>query len=626
MALSNFNLPIGVSERNNFDLSTQTLTTTDFFTPKLVYSHEVCPGESWKCQVSAMTRTIPLYKPIYSDLSNNIRFFFVPFRTVMYDFNDFINNVSPHADAFDKVYYSRTSAFVLAFLDNNIVSGDDERTYRSYKYVDMVSGTDYDFQVFVSSDSVDSPSTGKYKFNKRGRFLYDVLLGLGYQLQFGNVSVNLDTPSSSYRAGMSLDDFSVMPLLCYLKVYFDYYCNPLYTHYRECQHLLDTIFRSNTTSHSLGSSYIKQIFSLIEPVSYDNDYFTSSWESPFGPQVGSTGTNPSQVVSGIQLNDPANPDAYVAYDNSLNEATVENGNVGTDSITLSQYLDTALHKISNLFHKYNMVGVRSIDRYMSERGIKLDSAFSNRCIYIGHRNSPFTVSDVTSTGDYDSLADYKGKALSYNLDGNFEFTSSEFGMIIAISTVIPRVQYCQGMPRHLHHLSIYDFFTPSLDKLGVQPIRCDELWSRNLDSSKTLPSQGLGISDSSVLGYTSMYGEYKCNPHCVRSGIFSLPSQNGIALSDINYSESKGLTQTWHLWRLFDDYERQGNYLRDTEDREQYDRIFDMVDGTVDGFIQIFNFKVKCSLPMSKMFESYDFGEDEANRKVNVRRGGTFVD
>lgn len=625
MALSNFNMPTGVSERNYFDLSTQSLTTTDFYTPKVVYSHEFCPGESWKCKVSAMTRTIPMYKPIYSDLLNNIRFFFVPFRTLMYDFNDWINNTQSTNIVHDSVFYTYTHHFLSAFLTGGIGRDDDNRTYHYYSYVeDVGSSAIYDFRINVTDSNTDIPSSGCYKFNKRGRQIYDVLLGLGYQLQFGNCSYNFDDDTSSESG---LDQISLMPFLAYCKVQLDYYCNPLYTEYALLRNVLNAHYRAQNTNTVVLSVVLKSLFTVIEKMaSYEPDYFTSTWESPFGPQVGSVGTNPNVVSSGIVVTDPANPDMGVDYGtgNSQYAAVYNNDNNSTE--TLTQYLDTALHKISNLFHRYNMTGVRAIDRYMSERGLKLDSAYTNRCIYLGHRSSPFTVSDVTSTGDYNSLGDYKGKALSYNLNGNFDFSGNEFGIIIGISTIVPKIQYCQGMPRHLHHLSLYDFFTPSLDKLGVQPIRCDELWSRHLDASVHLPSSDFGVRDSSVLGYSSMYSEYKCNPHCIRSGIFALPSQNGYKLDDSDYSESKGLMQSWHLWRLFDDYERQGNFLRDCEDREQYDRIFDMVDGSVDGFIQIFNFDVKSSLPMSKMFESYDFGEDEDNRKVNIRRGGTFVD
>lgn len=617
MALNNVNVKSGARNRSTSDLSTTTILTTDFFTPRVIYTHEFVPKEKWHARIDSLTRCLPMYKPAYADIKANMRAFFVPLRTLYYKWNSWITNTNDGVDLPETMAYFNVVDFVKAMcykLPNGTTPFCTSITSLSFNRSDVPS-TDsepigapsaYDFCYLWDYEDelhTEKTSINYVILNAKGRAVWSILRGLGYHFAT-SFSIN----DSSQVA--QIKDKSAVPLIAYLKVYFDYYVNPRDSiTYQWFKTTLDQIYKTDSWHLSckfydedVDDNLLYWIFQAIFDVNYSLDYFTSAFENPFSPEQ-------NAIAETQTITDLYNANlAAKQVASSGNVAPVVQQSSASSITTLTQYLDTGLHLLSDVLKRYQLSGMHPSDRYLTQRGVKLRSEYNNKSIYIGHKESPFNIQDITSTGD-SALAEYKGKALNYNLNANFEFDSSEFGFIIIISTVVPDVKYFEGEPRYIHHLSRTQFFSEEFEPLGIQGIQASELLA-DITHFKGSAARANNINEGSIIGYTDRYGEYKANPHAIVAGDFSLGSRN------------EGY-RSWHVLREIEKRVKISEEFRASLDRGQYDRIFEVTDANFDGFIQVFNIDCRPSLPMSSMFESYEF-ECEDNNTVNIKTGGQF--
>lgn len=615
---TNIQVPQGSNEYNYFDLSKKCITTSDFFTPKVVYSHYFMQKENWKCECNGMTRCMPMFRPAYANLNVDLRAFFVPFRTIRHNWNDWFENIDNGIDTASTVPYTTVSELINAFINENPATGYGYFAYQVDEIVDP--GTDYktpsncDFVIYARRDAEQHEYYVSYKFNRNGRMIYDILLGLGYSIDFRRYA----SPANGLNDNFKI---SLMPLLSYAKVFLDYYVNPRnVTQYKALYNVLHGFYVDDTQLGFASVDSLDLFFNSLLALSYDNDYFTVAWENPLSPNQGSSSV-------GLQFDDPQSSYLSVRTGNQTGSTLAVTTSTSNTKAVLSQLTDTALHKITDLWRKYQLTGVKTVDRYLADHGVKLDSAYLNRSIYIGHNSSPFQISDVTNTADtYDleggaltgsTSGSYSGQALNYNLNGKFEYQSNEVGFIVIISTIRPDIDYYDGLPRHMRYLERYDFPTESLSETGVQGLAMFELKHDFID--QVIPAE-TAYNPSTIIGYGDRYQERKAPAQSVLSGMFRLNSLN------------RGL-DTWHIFRKIPEYTMLDSSFRQPLDRSQFNRIFnyfgqghdqDGLRDTLDGFIQVYNFKVTAGQPLPKLFDSYEWCDDDAN-KHEISAGGSFV-
>lgn len=617
------NLPIATASRHTADLGQPTICTTDFFTPRIIYCNECVPGDKWHIKVDGMTRCLPMYHPAYAEIKNNIRAFFVPFRTLYYRWQNWITNSKDGSAVLNNVPYVMPIDLIKSLHHVEMSSDTSQPSYYieilhsseserpenfdiSYKLIKDAAAPDY-YEVYV-------------RFDKEGKFYWNLLQGLGYDLQC-NFDYPIDDTDAYDPTAHSEDSpyamLSALPLLAYAKLILDYFVSPRdVTHYTTLHSFLNDFYTG--TASSFNHNSLRLFYACCSDINYNVDYFTSALDTPntgnpylaseielTDPQISSTGY--ANWLETSLLNDSTHP-----WLNGPQISLAPNSGPTDQQYTpiITQYLDTAMHKLADLARKVSIVGLRPLDRFFTQRGIKLRSEYLNRSIYIGHSQSEFQISDVTSTGSLDDLADYKGKAINYNVGGTFDFDSSEdFGMIMLISTVVPSVRYFEGTPRYINHIKRNDFYQPEFDKLGVQGIRASELKS-NFYTIGDYTRQKNNIQNDEIIGYTDRYAEYKQNCYGKLLGDFKLRGHN------------TGL-DSWYLWRKISQRTKLDAEFRSTSDRSQYDRIFEVTDSQNDGFIQLFNIDAKASRPMSAMFDSYEWS-DNVGHTVEQKINGTY--
>ena len=299
---------------------------------------------------------------------------------------------------------------------------------------------------------------------------------------------------------------------------------------------------------------------------------------------------------------------------------------------ITQFGLDALKALTDYVKRHQLVGARALDRLYARFGKSLDSAKLDRSSYIGAQNIPLQFGDVMShaaTQD-DFLGSYAGKGIAYGADGNFEFSTDEYGYFVIISSIVPQIGYYQGVDRTNLHLGRTDFWTPEFDQIGNQAIAKMELISPmnpyaeiNEDTQSGDPGNFATLDTvEGIFGYTPRYSEYKIGRDKL-TGDFRYASKNGVG----------DTSSAWHLFRNVGAYADQGpaylkhnRYFVTGDDWAQYNRVFNYTNSGVDKFYMIHTFNVTSNSPMHSLYDTYKFeNEDEGAKKVVADVNGVKV-
>lgn len=591
-----------VSGYSRQDLSSQHITSSDFFEFSVAKSFELVPNQKISIDMFTQARLAPMPVPTFGRARINNRAYFVPYRTVFPAWNDFITDTN-HS------YSNGTSSLV-----------GKVPTLSNHSFVAFLSSAQISTEIInddTTSDDVDftvirSDGTHHYNFTRQGRIAYKILRSLGYGFDFNLLHND--------------QDLSLLPLFAVAKVYIDWYYPSAYaadSRLAAVEGWLKYDMPNFTTS--FGVQDLHDIMNVIVLVNYDSDYFVSAWENPAMPNDGAsssnfvfrdvtngTGSSYSRQIystSGDSSTGAGNAPVIAGVGSNNTYVPTGVGNLGA----LSQYALNTLRALTDYMKRHQLVGARALDRYLARFGINLPAERLNRSNYIGYHSQVIHFGDVTSTSDTSgaNLGDYAGKGISAD-NCEFQFSATEYGQLIIISTIVPIVGYYQGQHRNTLHITKGDFWTPEFDNLGVQAISAREVYLP-LDATKTTEagedySESTSYSDV-VFGFTPRYAEYKC-AFDLLSGDYVLNSRN--AGKD-----------SWHLFRDLDPLfagKDTSEIVHDVQfvrgvDNEQYARIFYNTDVKYNHFSIIHNFNVTSMFPGKSLWDTYEFSDND-NPKV----------
>lgn len=600
--LDKLQLKVGVKERNNFDLSSDHVTTSDFFRISPVLSIPTVPSGKYNVKAQTFTRLSPMTQPVLGRCTIHNRCFFVPFPIIMHCWNAFITD-SPYSDnTVSNVIPSKVTTFEGKDLASFFLQG----TLSS-----VVSGS-------AAHDFVDysTGSSANRVFTAYGRRCWNILQSLGYKVPLGAATRALmSTPDNTYNV-----EYSALKLLAFYKIYKDWYANQAYN-----QAAYDSVFYK--VNGSLNLADFNAIFGMISLAMYDKDYFTAASDNPVNPnnvvsssyqidditndRTGNTGNYNSSVFSrsAAAASYPSTPSIVTTTPGSTTPANASASNV-------TQFILDQLKALTDYLKRNNLVGSKYADRMLARFGVKPSDAELHLSIPVGSDDTLVQISDVMSTAMGSAtaagttrvsyLGDYAGKGIGYGR-GGFYYESNDYGILMVVSTIIPKIGYVNGTSRfNTMYMNRLDFFTPEFDgKSGVQAIRSDELKSDYLALPPT------GYVPGQPISFIPRWADLKIGQDNL-SGDFTINSR-------------RGNMDSWHLFRLFDDSTTQAQ-LKHSEaftrgEQSQYDRIFAYTGTDYDHFILIYNFDVKASLPMTKLFDNYEFdGGREITMEVNGKQ------
>lgn len=629
-------IPVAASSRHQADLSTDTLTTMNFFTMKPVYFKEVVPGEEVDIDINGRLRMMALNKPMFGSLMCRTKTFFVPYRVIYPHWQAFITDTREKNLKVTSIPSVSVYGLIskLVFGTTGYVTAED---------VALNEGSvNYDF---VIRDFKKMPDAEEYYhgcvFTQKGRRVHDILIGLGYNLPWGYTYLSDDNPNSIYNGiPTKFGSINLLSILAYAKIVADWFTLPAYQDkINTLGAAIDTISQPNQTEETILTN-LDLILSLCVDLHYADDIFVSAWDNPVAPNQG-TG---SQIIQFKDITNNAVTDNnrsrvesspsqdYQSQYNTTNGTPIlrSDGNNSYPS-NVSQYILNALQKLSSFMRRNQLVGYRPLDRYLARFGKKLTAEELLRSIVLDDDTDfKISISEVLSQSDTISgenglsLGDYAGQGIG-SCNGHVHFKAQEeFGVIITVCYIIPYIKYYQGLQPANRRLSMLDFFQPEFDGLGCEAIPSNTLVNDTINSSESGLDERIEqtiVPDSQwIFGYAPRGYSYKTNPYATVSGDFRLNSRN------VGYEQ-------WHLFRKISNesgsaysWKHSQSFTEGSVDAANYNRIFQQTDGENDGFILGFHFGVKANLPMKALYDDTILNSDpdsEHSDRLTMSVGGT---
>lgn len=649
--LDKFKLTTAIDKNTSLDLSCEHITTSDWCHSAPVYIKEMVPGETLKVHQETFTRMASLVVPTYGRALVHNRAFFVPMRTLFKQWDEFITAANSAVAAtqssspvntvltISSVPFMTNRDLVGLFCTtgNNVPSKTNVgNTIFARNVVNSQSGnwdTQKDKCDFILADLSTDNNRVDYGFNftDLGRRVYKILSSLGYQPIWQITPAGEENIANNFKV-------SALPLLSWFRIMIDWYYASQYvgdSDYLYVKSLLDNIVTSGTTGTQISYITLRQLFGASSSdnifnglVNYDSDYFVSAFDYPNNASVGGIDSN-NYMIKDINYNNGSN---YTANPLVLGEdfvgSTVRtngvvptlkvNGSSNTAGGRVTQYGLDALKALTDYAKRHQLVGARALDRFYARFGKSLDAAKLDRSYYIGGDNIPLQFSDVMSHTDSNGtyLGDYAGKGLAYGSNGNYEYTTDEYGFFVVISSIVPKVGYYQGMDRSVLHLGRLDYWTPEFDQLGNQAISSMELYApnnANVDNVDNEQADFITVSyPDQIFGWTPRYSEYKVGRDKL-TGDFRCNSK----------SAAGDTSSAWHLYRnVGENFQGassvvHGRYFVSGYDSGQYNRLFNNDEGSSDKFYMIHHFDVLSESPMHSLYDTYKF-ENEGEAKTVV--------
>lgn len=620
-------IPTATHKSRHFNYQCEHITSSDFCQLNVAKTIRMSPKSKISMNFRSFARLASLSVPTFGRANMNIRAFYVPYSCVFPNWDKFITDTAA-VDA-NGIGVPTTcpqvdnTSFVRALIrQSTSVSGTPTKDQ-------------YDFCSNVGPASTYTLSASKqyYKLNQTGARMLKLLHSLGYAPQFWIVKSD-----STYTAGDSAAaaayqgvlTFNALPLMCFLKVYRDWYYPSQYQSQNIIRQL-DQLFEVPTISLTLDHTLVDTVLNIFTCIFYDADYFTGAFDSPLGPPSGnySNISIPDPTVDSAQLKGVVTNYQLSGNNGSPNGTpTINNGNLGGSSFghlfNLSDYALHALKALTSYTRRHQLAGSRAVDRYLARFGVTLGDERLKRSRYLGNHEIPLMTGDVMSTANVSnsqgsSLGSYAGKGFLAGADGHFEYETNDYGMFILLYSIVPHVGYYQGADRGTLYKGKLDFITPEFDGLGNRSIAKAELFVPMQDD-------GYGMEYFKQVfyqpfGFTPQYAEDKVARDLV-TGDYRLATRSAVGAT----------SPSWHLMRdLSDDFNTDVdivhslNFLNSSLDKDEYSRIFQYTSNDFgDHFFCHFFFGYSIQAPMLPLFDNFDF--EEEGKKISMHINGSKLD
>ena len=572
-----------VKSRNKMDLSRTHLTTTNFGEILPMFVEETVPGDEFNVSANYFSRMAPLVKPTYGKFQYKTVAGYVPYHMLAVDAEAWLAGKTTFEGQtpLQRFIYMID---LVSFVINTAISTTGTSSNADFVYTDASGNLQYRV------------------LTRKGKYMVKILNALGYALPSG---VDLQT-SSGWYTNVAYTKLSGYPLLAYLKLYNDYMSqsqrfntsllsNYLYKIKYNTQ--VSGIY-DNTNGRILSAGILALLNTVV--LNYENDYFTSAWQSPNAPL--------SSTESVTTITTPWNA--------STNQSIQQNGNntwLATQGLSgnVSQRALDFLKSFDDWVRRNNYSGSRTVQQIYSRFGIKTDDYRSHYAHVIATDAIPIQVGDVTSVASVDDgLGEYAGKGIMNGSKG-FSIKCDDYGIILVLGyyTVTPMNAY--GFDRRVLRSTPLDYYNPEFDGLGADAISVGEYFAD--------PIGGTNIPDydTSVFGFTERYNSYRYGRDVI-TGEF----RNYHANADMN---------CWHTGRLLTDIRQNGTLIAQAVDvnsmpqyASEYNRIFQVTGNDsfgVDEFYLTAQFNVSAIRPMLNLNQVPRLGEGD----TTVPRNGNVI-
>lgn len=463
--------------RNGFDLSFKKNFTAKAGELLPVMVKEVLPGDTFKINLKAFTRTQPVNTAAFARIREYYDFFFVPYDLLWNKSNTVLT----------QMYDNPQHAVSLDPTQNFVLNGEMPYTASSEiaTYINM-----------LSKNSALSNYNVNFFGYSRPRATVKLLEYLGY----GNFESFIDSDWDTAPLMANLNH-NIFGLLAYQKIYSDFYRDSQWERVSPSTFNVDYMNGSQMLVNFASESFFKSYnFFDLRYCNWQKDLFH--------------GVLPHQ-----QYGDTA---VASITPNLSGKLTLTNfSTVGTSPVTASGTIPT-----SSAFKQLDTVGDLSVlvlrqaeflqkwkeitqsgnkdykDQLEKHWGVSVGDGFSELCTYLGGVSSSIDINEVVNTNITGSAAaDIAGKGVGV-ANGEINFNSNgRYGLIMCIYHCLPLLDYTTDMldPAFLK-VNSTDYAIPEFDRVGMQSMPLVQLMN---------PLRSLADASGLVLGYVPRYIDYK---------------------------------------------------------------------------------------------------------------------
>lgn len=499
----------GRPSRAGFDLSKKFCFTAKAGELLPVYWKMLLPGTKVNLKDMHFTRTMPVNTAAYTRIKEYFDWYFVPLRLINKNLNPALVNMLDQSNIANSLIQNKVVSDEIPCFDYDTLTSCLKAFNTQHpSYLDI-----------AGFERV--PKTLKLlRYLRYGNFLYDT----GFStLPSKNMNYSSVKDFNLY-AKWNLN-VNVLPLAAYQKIYCDYFRFEQWEKAQPYTYNFDYYSGGNILTEYKGDPsdlFLKDNLFSLRYANYPKDLFMGILPSS---QLGSVATiNISHSSSaGVHL---TNQEGYltgtVASDGTT--ITVKNTRSLTPGISpvlrtnfadLNANFDILSFRIANAIQRMREIqqcaGQGYKEQLEARWNVKLSTALSDHCTYIGGNSSQINISEVlnNSLDTEQSQADIKGKGVGSG-SGSESFETQEHGILMCIYHAVPVLDYQLTGP-DLQLLNTYatDLPQPELDNLGLEAL---PYFTFVNDAVATQPNN---VTVKSIIGYVPRYIAYKTDIDCV---------------------------------------------------------------------------------------------------------------
>lgn len=463
--------------RNGFDLSFKKNFTAKAGELLPVMLKEVLPGDTFKINLKAFTRTQPINTAAFARIREYYDFFFVPYDLLWNKSNTVLTQMldnPQHAVSIDP-----TANFVL----------NGEMPYTTSQSI-------ADYLNYVHNASQYSAFKSNYLGYDRALCSVKLLEYLGY----GNYESFLTSgwPNSPLMSDLNQNLFG---LLAYQKIYSDFYRDSQWERISPSTFNVDYLDGSNmyVTNFYNNDSFVKNynMFDL-RYCNWQKDLFHGVLPHQ---QYGDTSV--ASIIPNVTGKLTLSNFSTVGTSPTTASGTATKNMPAFDTVGDLSILVLRQAEFLQKWKEITQSGNKDYkDQLEKHWGVSVGDGFSELCTYLGGVSSSIDINEVVNTNITGSAAaDIAGKGVGV-ANGEINFNSNgRYGLIMCIYHCLPLLDYTTDMiDPALLKVNATDYAIPEFDRVGMQPMPLLQLMN---------PLQSVANASSLVLGYVPRYIDYK---------------------------------------------------------------------------------------------------------------------
>lgn len=462
--------------RNGFDLSFKKNFTAKAGELLPVMVKEVLPGDTFKINLKAFTRTQPVNTAAFARIKEYYDFFFVPYDLLWNKSNTVLT----------QMYDNPQHAVSIDPTKNFVLSGE------------MPYMTSEAIASYINALSTAS-ALANYKSNYFGYDRSKSSVKLLEYLGYGNYESFLadDWSTAPLMANVNQNVFG---LLAYQKIYSDFYRDSQWERVSPSTFNVDYLDGSSMNLDNTYSTEFYQNYNFFD-LRYCN------WQKDLFHGVLPHQQYGETAVASIT----PNVTGKLTLSNFSTVGTSPTTASGTATKNLPAFdtvgdLSILVLRQAEFLQKWKEITQSGNKDYKDQLekhwGVSVGDGFSELCTYLGGVSSSIDINEVVNTNITGSAAaDIAGKGVGV-VNGEINFNSSgRYGLIMCIYHCLPLLDYTTDMldPAFLK-VNSTDYAIPEFDRVGMQSMPLLQLMN---------PLRSMANASGLVLGYVPRYIDYK---------------------------------------------------------------------------------------------------------------------